>query len=297
MQHNFSTHFLSLAFVFLWATGFLGARYAMPNAEPFSFLSIRFAATLIILGLIALFMKVKWPIGSALYYSLLMGVFLHTLYLGAVFWAVKNGLPVGIVGILVGLQPILTAIFATQMLGDRISNIQIFGLIIGLIGVGLVLFPNISEAIGFEVFLNALIVIGGIIMFSLGTILQKKFGDNETLIGSVWVQYFGALLVSLPLALLFETFSFNWNGELIFALVWLTLVLSIGAMFLLMLMIKAGEATKVASYFYLVPSVTAITAYILFGETLNIIQIIGMFITSIGVALATIYANSKNKNI
>ncbi len=289
------TQYIPLAFVLLWATGFIGAKYAMPYAEPFSFLSIRFAVTLFLLGFVIIFIKVNWPSGISFYLALLSGVLIHTIYLGAVFLAIKNGLPAGYAGILVGLQPMITAFFATNIIGDKITRAQIIGLIIGLIGVFLVLFPNETNSLDINSLVNALIVLGGVIAFSLGAVLQKKYNSNQTLVGTIWLQYFGALLVSLPIALIFESFHFDWNGELIFAFVWLILVLSIGAILLLMMMIKAGEATKVASYFYLVPVVTVIIAYFLFGEVLNLLQIFGMILTSLGVMLATIFSNGIRK--
>ncbi len=293
-KHIPFTKYIPVAFVLLWATGFIGARYAMPYAEPFAFLSLRFVATLIILGLFLLFTKAKWPNKTSTFYALLTGAFIHTIYLGSVFWAIKKGLPAGYAGIIVGLQPIITAILAVQIIGDRIAKTQIFGLIIGLIGVSMVILPNIPANENTNIIFNAFVVFAGVVFFSLGAILQKKHANSETLISTIWLQYLGALALSLPIALMFETFAFEWNGELIFAFIWLVLVLSIGAILLLMVMIKAGEATKVASYFYLVPAITAILAFILFGENLNLVQLVGMLITTIGVALATVLVKKQH---
>ena len=284
---------IPIAFVILWATGFVGARFAMPYADPFAFLSVRFAATLIILGVFIIIVKEKLPTGKAFNFTLITGIFIHTIYLGAVFWAIKNGLPAGFAGVIVGLQPMITAILAVLLIKDKISFKQIIGLFIGFIGICLVFFPKIISGFALIYILNAIIILFGVIAFSFGAVLQKKYANHETLIGGIWVQYLGAFLLSLPIALLFEDFNFKWSGELIFAFIWLTLVLSIGAILLLMIMIKAGEATKVAAYFYLVPAVTAITAYFLFNETLNLIQIIGIIIASIAVALVTIFSKTK----
>jgi len=284
---------IPFVFVILWATGFLGARYAMPYATPYAFLSVRFAITIVILLILLFIFKSKLPKGSAIWHAMIIGVLFHGIYLGAIFWAIKKGFPAGFAGIIVGLQPIITAFLAAKILDDKIKKIQILGLIVGIMGISLVLYPKLIGATNTNIFWGAIASLFGVIAFSLGTIIQKKFANNQNLIGNAFYQYLGALIFSLPLALLFEQFIFEWNGELIFAFFWLILVLSIGAILLLMLMIKAHEATNVASYFYLVPAATAIMAYFLFGETLNMVQIIGLLITSTGVALATIFSNNK----
>ncbi|MCF6343145.1 MAG: DMT family transporter [Devosiaceae bacterium] len=296
-QQNIIVKYIPITFILLWATGFLGARYAMPYAEPFAFLTIRFAVTLLILGSAAFFLRTQFPKGKALIYALITGALIHTIYLWSVFWSIKQGFPVGFVGIIIGLQPIITALLAMQIIKDKITKTQILGLIIGFFGVGLVLLPNGFSNFDKANLLFAFVVLLGIIVFSLGTVLQKKYSNEKTLLGTIIAQYVGALALSLPLVLMFETFTFEWNGQLIFAFIWLVLVLSIGAIILLMIMIKAGEATKTATYFYLVPVITAITAYFLFGETLNAIQIFGMIIVSAGVMLATIFSTGfKRKN-
>jgi len=284
---------IPFAFVILWATGFLGARYAMPYATPYAFLSIRFAITIAILLVLLFIFKSKLPKGSAIWHAMIIGVLFHGIYLGTIFWAIKNGFPAGFAGIIVGLQPIITAFLAAKILGDKITKMQILGLIVGIIGISLVLYPKLIGTTDTNIFWGAIASLFGVIAFSLGTIIQKKSAKNQNLIGNAFYQYLGALIFSLPLALLFEQFIFEWNGELIFAFFWLILVLSIGAILLLMLMIKAHEATNVASYFYLVPATTVIMAYFLFGETLNMMQIIGLLITSTGVALATVFSNKS----
>lgn len=277
-------------FVLLWSTGFIGARYAMPYAEPFGFLSVRFVACIILIGGYALVSRARWPRGAALWAALVTGALIHTIYLGAVFWAVKNGFPAGFAGLIVGLQPVMTALLAGMIVGERVSGRQWIGLGVGLFGVVLVLGPKLCGAFGGETVLNALVCFGGVAAFSLGTVLQKRFGGTGNLATGTVVQYIGALGISAVVAVLFEPLVIEWTGTLVFALVWLVLVLSVGAIILLMILIRAGEVARVASLFYLVPAVTAVMAYVLFGESLNLIQIGGIIVTSAGVALATLGA-------
>lgn len=281
------TRFIPPVFVLLWATGFLGARYAMPWSEPFSFLAARFAlAFLIIAGLS------HWYSASSLTWrqagqAAVTGVLIHGLYLGGVFWAVHRGLPAGISALIAGLQPLVTSILAGWLLKERIAPRQWLGLATGLLGVVIVLWPKLGVSgagiNGPTLAASAIAVLA----ISSGTVWQKKFGTRaDPLANAAW-QYVGAAVVMALGSLLFETRAFTLNGELVFALVWLTLVLSIGAIFLLMRMIREGEMARVSSLFYLVPSVTAVIAWLLFGETLTLVQIAGMAVATFGVALAT----------
>lgn len=285
---NLLVHLVPVAFVLLWSTGFVGARYAMPYAEPFGFLTMRFIATIALIGGYALISRARWPKGPALWSALATGALIHAAYLGAIFWAVKNGFPAGFAGLIVGLQPVITALFAGFILGEKVSGRQWLGFIIGLGGVVLVLAPKLSEAIGADLLLNAFVCFGGVAAFSLGTVLQKRFGGGDDLAAGTTVQYIGALVISALIAVWFEPLVIVWSATLVFAFVWLVLVLSVGAIFLLMLMIRAGEVARVASLFYLVPSVTAVMAYFLFGESLNSVQVLGILVTTVGVALATL---------
>lgn len=275
-------------FVVLWSTGFVGARYAMPYAEPFGFLSLRFVACIALIGGFGLLTRVRWPRGAALWSSLATGALIHAVYLGAIFWAVKHGFPAGFAGLIVGLQPVLTALLAGLIVGERVSGRQWIGFAIGLLGVVLVLGPKLGGALGGGMLFNALVCFVGVAAFSLGTVLQKRFGGGDNLAAGTVVQYIGALVISAIIAVLFEPLEITWSSTLVFAFIWLVLVLSVGAIILLMVMIRAGEVARVASLFYLVPAVTAVMAYFLFGESLNFVQIGGIAVTSGGVALATL---------
>lgn len=274
-------------FVLLWSTGFIGAKYGLPYAEPFTFLSIRFVAIIALLAGLGLVARAPWPKSPAQFGHLLVsGTLVHAAYLGGVFAAIHHGLPSGMAALLVGLQPILTALVAGPLFGERITRRQWLGLALGLAGVGLVLaarpaglgFDGLSWAgVGF-----ALVALVGI---TAGTLYQKRFGQGMDLRTGSAVQYVGALLVLFPAALATETMRVDWSLPFVLALAWLVVVLSFGAITLLMMLIRSGEAARVASLFYLVPPVTAAIAWVLFGETLTALALAGMALAALGVAL------------
>jgi drug/metabolite transporter (DMT)-like permease len=280
--------FIPATFVVLWATGFIGARYAMPWAEPFAFLSMRFAGAAILLVAIAVALGLKRPTRDEAMHAMVAGVLIHGVYLGGVFWAVHRGMPAGLVALIAGLQPLITAVMAGKLLGEKILPRHWVGLATGFAGVVVVLWPKLGElgsGITTETLAASIVSVLGI---TLGTIWQKRFASTGNLVATTVWQYVGGGALMVLAAALFETPTVVFNGELVFALAWLVLVLSIGAIFLLMVMIRDGEMSKVASAFYLVPAVTALMAWALFDEQLNLVQIIGMAITTFGVALATV---------
>ena len=259
----------------------------MPYAEPFSFLSLRFAIAIAILCLLALAARAPWPGWRLAAHCMVVGMALHGVYLGSVFWAIDHGLPAGISAMIVGLQPVATAVLAGIVLGERISARHWAGLAIGICGLVLVLAPKFEFGSTGITPTNIAVTIIAMLGATFGTIYQKKYATDAPLrTGTLW-QYTGALVPCFVYALLFENFTFNWNGELLFAMAWLVLVLSIGAIFLLMLLIRDGSVARVSSLFYLVPASTAIIAWPLFGETLNSVQLVGMVACAIGVRLAT----------
>jgi drug/metabolite transporter (DMT)-like permease len=274
-------------FVLLWATGFIGARYAMPWCEPFLFLAARFAIAGTIIALVASTARINWPTRNVAMHAAISGSLIHGFYLGAVFWAIRNGLPAGMSALIVGIQPLLTALIAGVALKETITGRHWAGLVTGLIGIALVLWPKLTFA-GQGV--NAATLgasVLAVLSVSAGTIWQKRFVTGADLRGTTAFQYLGAFLVVAPMSLLSETGHFTLTGELVFAMIWLVAVLSIGAIFLLMQLIRDGAVSKIASLFYLVPAVTALMAWLLFDETLNAVQISGMVVTAFGVAMAT----------
>jgi len=271
--------FVSIApflFVLLWSTGFIGSKLGAPYADPMVFLSIRFAAVLPCLLLIGFAAKAVWPKdATAIAHCIVTGMLVHGVYLGGIFWAIDQGMPAGASAIVVGLQPVLSAVTAAMLLNERILPKHWAGLLLGGLGLALVLVPKLNTAgsgIGTATVSAALVAV---LAISIGTVYQKKFVPRTDLLAATLWQYVGALVVTLPLTA-FESWSVVWSGQFIFALGWLIIVLSIGAILVLMFLIRQGAVSQVASLFYLVPVATAIESYFLFGERLTLIQIAGM---------------------
>jgi len=271
-------------FVLLWSTGFLGAKFGLPHAEPLTFLLIRFALVCAILIPVALLMRARWPETPVqVLHIAIAGLLIHATYLGGVFIAIHRGLPAGTAALITGLQPLLTALVAAPYLGEHISKRQWIGLLLGFGGVFMVVADKagLAEATVGNV-LPAFIAVLGI---TVGTMYQKRHGGSMDIRTGSIIQFAAAGLAMALLAPLFETMQVNWTGEFVFALGWLTLVLSLGAISLLILMIRHGAASRVASFFYLVPASTALFAFMVFGETLGPISITGMVVAALGVVL------------
>ncbi len=286
--------FIPASFVVLWATGFIGARYAMPWAEPFTFLAARFVIAAMLLAGLMLVLGSKRATRAEALHATVAGILMHGIYLGAVFWAIHRGMPAGLSALIVGLQPLITAVLAGRFLGEAILPRHWAGLAVGLIGVVIVLWPKLG-ALGGGVTPETLIAsLISVLGMSAGTIWQKRYASGGDLVAATFWQYIGGGALMILASFAFETRTVIINGELIFAMAWLVLVLSIGAIFLLMVMIRDGEMSKVASLFYLVPAVTAVIAWALFGEQLNLVQIVGMAIATLGVGLATARQGKRN---
>ena len=276
--------FLPLLFVLLWSTGFIGAKYGLPYASPLTFLSLRYIALVIMLGLLTLVLRVSWPGSLRLCLHLCVaGLLIHAIYLGGVFVAISQGLPAGVVSLLVGLQPLLTGLLAGVMLGERVFGRQWLGLVLGLVGSVLVLSVRLEGGFGWGGVLPALTALLGI---TLGTLYQKRFCSHFDWRSGAVIQFGAAALVTIPFAWWVEGWRVEWTGEFIFALTWLVLVLSIGAISLLNHLIRSGSAVNVASLFYLVPPTTVVIAWVLFGEQLTLVQLLGLGVAVTGVALA-----------
>jgi drug/metabolite transporter (DMT)-like permease len=287
MSSALFTKAMPALFVLLWSTGFIGAKYGLPYAEPFTFLSIRFVLIISLLAALAVAARAPWPRQPRqIIHLLVSGTLVHAAYLGGVFAAIHHGLPSGMAALLVGLQPILTALVAGPLFGEEIRVRQWLGLLLGLVGVTLVLAARNGglsvDGLSWVGIAFALVALLGI---TAGTLYQKRFGQGMDLRSGSAVQYVGALLVLLPVAMTTETMRVDWSLDFVLALLWLVLVLSLGAITLLMMLIRSGEAARVASLFYLVPPVTAGLAWLLFDETLSPIGLAGMALAALGVAL------------
>lgn len=276
--------FAPALFVVLWSTGFIGAKLGLPYAEPLTFLALRMAIVVVLLVALALAARAPWPRGlSAIGHLAVAGVLVHAGYLGGVFSAIAEGLSSGLVALIVGLQPLLTALAAGLWLEERVGRTQWIGLVLGLLGVTLVVSNKVSLAqseakgIGFAV----------LALFSItaGTLYQKRYCAGMDFRAGGAVQYAAAGLALVAGALASEDLAVRWTGEFVFALLWLCLVLSVGAVGLLYLLIRRGTAARVSSLFYLTPPVTALMAYALFGETLGATALAGMALAALGVAM------------
>ncbi len=279
--------FAPALFVLLWSTGFIGARMGAPYSEPMTFLSIRFIAVMALLIPLAIFLKARWPSPIEAFHAFVTGIMIHGLYLAGVFWAIDNGMPAGLAALVMGLQPILTAFFARAILKEAITKNHIIGFILGTLGISLVLYPRLQGG-DFSVtplqILASLIAVLGI---SAGTIYQKRFASNlDMRTATIW-QYLSAGLLCGAISLMTETQTIEWTGEFMFALGWLVLVLSIGAIFLLLFLIENGAVSNIAALFYMIPAVTAVISFFLFDEPITLMQIIGIVITGTGVFLAS----------
>lgn len=280
---------MPLLFVLLWSTGFLGAKFGLPYAEPLTFLSLRYVLVIALMVLIALLMRAPWPRDpQQILHIGVTGLLVQATYLGGVFVSIHQGLAVGIVALIVGLQPLLTAVGAGIWLGERVSRGQWLGLILGFTGVTVIVVEktlagdSAFSRIGWTL-LPAFLALLGI---TLGTLYQKRYcADFDLRTGSI-IQFLPSLLLTFLLASTFETRQVIWSGEFLFALFWLVIVLSLGAISLLNLLIRSTTAVHVSSLFYLTPPTTALLAWILFEETLTGITLLGMAIVVTGVWLA-----------
>lgn len=262
-------------FVLLWSTGFIGSKLGAPYIEPFVFLTIRFLCVIPVLLAFAFLTRARWPgSGRDIGHCLVAGMLIHGVYLGGIFFAIDRGMPAGIAALVLGLQPLLTALLAGPLLQERIGARHWLGLAVGGGGLALVVLPQLGVAASGLTLVNALVCLLAVIGMAFGTVYQKKYAGGLDLMPATTLQYVGALLITLPLAA-GESWRIEWSTQLIIALTWLVLVLSIGAILLLMVLIRRGSAARVASLFYLVPVAAAIESYFLFGETLGPVQIAG----------------------
>ena len=268
-------------FVLLWSTGFVGAKYGLPYAEPFTFLALRLAIAAALLAVAALATHTRITRDQATR-AAVSGLLLHAAYLGGVFWAISRGIPAGVSSVVVSLQPVLVASLALPLLGERLRQVQWIGLVLGVTGVALVVAPRVGGELTTAGIVACLVaLVGG----TGGTLWQKRHGDGIPLLWGTAVQYATATVVLGALSLATEHQRIRWTGEFVGALVWLVLVLSLGAVLLLLWLLRRGSASSVSSLLYLVPPATAVEAYLLFDERLQPLSLVGVAVTVVGVAL------------
>jgi drug/metabolite transporter (DMT)-like permease len=275
--------FAPALFVLLWSTGFVGAKYGLPYADPFIFLSVRILLAALLLFALARALRMPVRIGrTAIARSGLIGFFLHACYLGGVFYSLSQGLPAGVAAVVTSLQPVLVSLIAVKVLGEQLRIRQVAGLFIGLVGVVMVLGPSIDAQIPSAAIIAILVALIG---STTATLLQKKLGADIPLISGTAYQYLFSGCVLGVIALATQETSITWSLRFTAAFVWLVLVLSVGAILLLLWLLNSGSAAKVSSLFYLVPPATALEAFLLFGEKVNTQGFLGIGITALGVWL------------
>jgi drug/metabolite transporter (DMT)-like permease len=271
-------------FVLLWSTGFLGAKLGLPHAAPLAFLLVRYIAVIFLMTAIALASRAPWPRDERQWRHIgISGLLLHAFYLGGVFVAIHYGLPAGITALVVGMQPLLTATVAGRLLGETVVPRQWAGLALGFVGVALVLSNKLGAGFGGMALVPAVVAL---LSITAGTLYQKKFCPHFDWRSGAVAQFLPSAVVTGLVVFALDGFRIDWTGEFVFALGWLVLVLSIGAISLLNWLIRHGSAVNVASLFYLTPPTTALLAWLLFGETLTGPALIGMAIAVFGVYLS-----------
>jgi len=275
---------LPLLFVVLWSTGFIGARLGLPHAPPLTFLFIRYLAVLALMLPAALLARAPWPARPRDWLHIgVAGLLLHAVYLGGVFIAISRGLPAGVASLVVGVQPLLTAVGAGWLLGEAVRPRQWVGLGLGFVGVAMVVYGKLGQGFGLDALWPAIAALAGI---TAGTLYQKRYCPRLDWRSGAVAQFLPTAVLTGLLAGWTEVRPVHWSGEFAFALGWLVLVLSLGAVSLLNWLIHDGEVVNVASLFYLVPPCTALFAWALFGETLTGLALAGMGLAVWGVALA-----------
>jgi len=272
-------------FVFLWSTGFIGAKFGLPHAEPLSFLLVRYCLVIGLMTVLALVTRAPWPATPRHWFHIgVSGILVHALYLGGVFVAISHGLPAGVTALIVGMQPLLTAGAAGAFLGEQVTLRQWTGLALGFAGVFLVVSGKFSAGAPLGAMLIPAVV--ALLAITAGTLYQKKFCPRFDLRTGSVIQFVPTALLTGLAVFVFEDFRIDWAPPFLFALGWLVLVLSLGAISLLNLLIRSGSAVNVASLFYLTPPTTALIAWAAFGETLTGLALAGMALAVGGVWLA-----------
>ena len=283
-----------LIFIFLWSTGFIGAKYILPYAEPFVFLTIRYFFATLILVVLAKILKESLKISkAAIKQSMIVAVFLHVIYIGGVFYAVSIDISAGITAVIVSLQPILVSLLAIPLLGENLSYRQVFGLALGFIGVFFLLSPKLFEgdlSTGFSTF-GIICCVLALLGTTGGYLLQKKGGADIPFLAGTAVQFATSTIIFAIAAVIFEPLTVDITLEFVLALTWIVVALSIGSIFLLYYLLRRDSASSVSSLYYLVPPLTALQAYFFFEEKIKGIGLIGMVLAALGTLIVT--RNSK----
>jgi drug/metabolite transporter (DMT)-like permease len=269
-------------FVVLWSTGFIATKYVVHNADPLTYLAIRMALVVWMMAVIVWTLQPKWPNWPGVGHSVVAGILVHGFYLGGIAIAISHSIPAGLSALIPGLQPILTSTLANRWLGERVTPLQWMGLLLGLAGVVLIMHGRpMSGQAGWGWLASGV----SLVSITLGTLYQRRYcGSIDWRAGNL-VQFVAVAIFFATGAALFERNVVHWTSEFLLSLIWLAVMLSIGSIGLLYWLIKRSAASSVASLFYLVPAVTSIMAYALFGERLDGIAVAGMLVCAAAVFL------------
>ena len=283
-------------FVFLWSTGFVGAKYIVPYAEPFTFLTIRYFLAALILFAIAYAFKQPLKLSKDQFKaSFAVGILLHVIYIGGVFYAVSLGVSAGISAVIVSIQPVLVSLLAVPLLGERLRWVQVVGLFLGVAGIALLLLPKVFQGdyTASTSIVGIIICVIALLGTSGGYLVQKKLGGEIPFLSGTGAQYAISAIAFAILSVATEDQIIQWVPEFFFGLAWIVFMLSIASIVLLYGMLRTGSASKVSSLYYLVPPVAAIQAYFLFDEVIGLVGIIGMAFAGLGVVLVMRQAVEK----
>ncbi len=275
-------------FVFLWSTGFVGAKYIVPYAEPFTFLMIRYFFAALILFAIAAALKQPLKLSKEQFKaSFAVGMLLHVIYIGGVFYAVSLGVSAGISAVIVSIQPVLVSLFAVPFLGERLRWVQVVGLFLGVAGIALLLLPKVFQGdyTATTSLTGIFICVIALLGTSGGYLVQKKLGGEIPFLSGTGAQYAISAIAFAILSFSTEEQIIQWVPQFYFGLIWIVLMLSIASIVLLYGMLRTGSASKVSSLYYLVPPTAAIQAYFLFDEVIGLVGLVGMAFAGLGVVL------------
>lgn len=269
-------------FVLLWSTGFIGTRYVLNHAEPMTYLFVRMVlAGSLMAGIVAIW-RPRWPNRMEMLHSVIAGVLVHAIYLGGTSVAIAHSVPAGLSALIPGLQPILTSTLASRWLGERVTPLQWLGLLLGVAGTIMVLNNrSMSGDIAWGFLASGV----SLVSITVGTLYQKRYCSQIDWRSGNLIQFIASAALLAVGAYAFETRAVDWTAEFIAALLWLTVVLSIGSIGLLYWLIRRSAATQFASLFYLVPATTSLMAFILFDERLGLVAIIGMVLCATAVVV------------
>lgn len=276
-------------FVVIWSSGFVVAKYAVAHSDVLFFLAIRLLIAALILALIAVALGHTLRLNRReLAISCIIGITLQGFYLGGVWEAIALGSPAGVASVVTSTQPIFVSIFAYLFLRERLRGVQIVGLILGFTGVLFVLSPALSPTLGSQESLSyfaLVLLLLGLSGSTSATLIQRKIGGNIPLLAGTTFQFFFAGIILSIVSLLTGRTRMEWNLQALFVMSWAVIVTSIIAVVALLWMLQRGSAARVSALLFLVPPMTAIQAWILFGEKLNAQAVIGIAMTALGVAL------------